>query len=124
MREVYCGYCGGRAEFVDSKIIYGRSYGMIYLCRKCNAYVGVHKGSDLPLGRLANAQLRRWKRAAHDAFDPLWQSGSFRGCRKAAYRWLSERMELPAEETHIGMFDVAQCQRAIQICHTERSIAL
>lgn len=48
MKEVYCDYCGRRAEFVDSKVIYGKSYGMIYLCR-CRpgyAYVGVHKGTD------------------------------------------------------------------------------
>lgn len=44
MREVYCDYCGKRAEFVDSKVVHGRSYGMIYLCRHCMAYVGVHKG--------------------------------------------------------------------------------
>lgn len=124
MREVYCGYCRGRAEFVDSKIIYGRSYGMIYLCRKCNAFVGVHKGTDRPKGTLADAELREWRKAAHNVFDPLWQYGRFKGHRKAAYRWLSERMELPTEKTHIGMFDVAQCQRVIQICRAERSITL
>lgn len=124
MREVYCDYCGRRAEYVDSAAVYGKSYGMIYLCRHCNAYVGVHKGTDKPLGRLANSELRCWKKAAHRAFDPLWKYGSFRGHRGAAYRWLSERMELPIEKTHIGMFDVAQCKRAIQICHSERSIAL
>ena len=35
MRNVYCPYCGRQAEYVDSKVIYGRSYGMAYLCRKC-----------------------------------------------------------------------------------------
>lgn len=51
MRKVFCDYCGQQAEYVDSKIIYGRSYGMMYLCRTCMAYVGVHKGTDKPLGR-------------------------------------------------------------------------
>lgn len=40
-----CPYCGKPTEFVDSSVIYGRSYGMIYLCRDCRAYVGVHKGT-------------------------------------------------------------------------------
>lgn len=120
MREVYCDYCGGRAEFVDSSIIYGESYGMIYLCRKCNAYVGVHKGTDRPLGRLANAELRHWKKAAHNAFDPLWKYGNFRGRRTAAYRWLSERLNLPIEKTHIGMFDIDLCKKTVQICLAER----
>ena len=59
MRKVYCDYCGRETEYVDSKVIYGKSYGKIYLCRNCMAYVGVHKGTDKPLGRLANAELRR-----------------------------------------------------------------
>ena len=41
-----CPYCGNRTEYVDSSVIYGRSYGMIYLCWDCMAYVGVHKGTD------------------------------------------------------------------------------
>ena len=87
MRKVYCDYCGRQAEYVDSKVIYGKSYGMMYLCRNCMAYVGVHKGTDKPLGRLANAELRYWKKRAHAVFDPLWQRGRFRGHRNAAYGW-------------------------------------
>lgn len=115
MREVYCDYCGRRAEFVDSKIVYGRSYGKIYLCRHCMAYVGVISGSDKPLGRLANAELRYWKKAAHRVFDPLWKWGPFRHHRGAAYGWLAQRMNLSLDQTHIGMFDVAQCKKAISI---------
>ena len=125
MKEVYCPYCGKRAEFVDSAEVYhGRSYGMIYLCRPCDAYVGCHgngKG-DSPKGRLANAELRRWKIAAHDAFDPLWKFGPFRGRRNAAYAWLAEQMGLPKEKTHIGMFDVAECQQVIQICKNRKEL--
>lgn len=84
MKEVYCDYCGRRAEFVDSKVIYGKSYGMIYLCRCCPgyAYVGVHKGTDRPLGRLADMELRELKKLAHAAFDPLWKEGRFKGHRR------------------------------------------
>lgn len=116
MKNVYCPYCGRKAEYVDSKVVYGRSYGMIYLCRNCLAYVGVHKGTDRPLGRLANAELRRWKNAAHDAFDPLWKYGRFKGRRSAAYSWLASKMGLPIEQTHIGMFDVPECKQVIKIC--------
>lgn len=122
MKEVFCDYCGRRAEFVDSSIVYGRSYGMIYLCR-CKpgyAFVGVHKGTDRPLGRLADAGLREWKKRAHAAFDPIWKEGRFRGRRNAAYAWLSEQMNLPVEKTHIGMFDEKQCEQVVQICHVER----
>lgn len=97
MRKVYCDYCGRETEYVDSKVIYGKSYGKIYLCRNCMAYVGVHKGTDKPLGRLANAELRNWKKAAHAVFDPLWKYGRFRGHRNAAYAWLAQKMGLPVE---------------------------
>lgn len=116
MRKVNCDYCGRPAEYVDSRVVYGRSYGMMYLCRHCNAYVGVHDGTDIPLGRLADSRLRYWKKAAHSAFDPLWKQGRFRGRRDAAYRWLSKCMGLPPEETHIGMFDIDICKQTIQIC--------
>ncbi len=88
---------------------------MIYLCKPCRAWVGVHKGTDTPLGRLANAELRIWKRAAHTAFDPLWQRGRFRGYRNAAYDWLAKEMGLPRDQTHIGMLDVDQCRQAIRV---------
>lgn len=120
MRKVYCDYCGRQAEYVDSKVVYGKSYGMMYLCRNCMAYVGVHKGTDKPLGRLANAELRYWKKRAHAVFDPLWQRGRFRGHRNAAYGWLAQKMGLPVEQTHIGMFDVAQCRKASISSRTKR----
>ena len=118
-KNVYCDYCGRRAEYVDSKIIYGKSYGMIYLCRNCMAYVGVHKGTSKPLGRLANAELRHWKKLAHAFFDPLWKFGRFKGRRNDAYGWLSKKRGLPIEKTHIGMFDVQQCRQVVEICRKE-----
>lgn len=67
-----CPYCGQPTEYVDSAAVYhGISYGMIYLCRKCDAYVGVHRGTDKALGRLANRSLREWKKRAHYYFDPI-----------------------------------------------------
>jgi len=117
---IYCPYCGRQAEYVDTKEIYGKSYGMAYLCRPCDAYVGVHDGTDQPLGSLANWELRRWRNRAHAAFDPLWQRGRFRRRRNDAYAWLAEKMGLPKEETHIAMFDVPQCKQVIQIMNDER----
>ena len=114
MKNVICPYCGLRAQYIDSAVIYnGQSYGMIYNCFPCDAYVGVHKGTDIPLGRLANKELRQWKNTAHAYFDPLWKSGDM--TRREAYYWLSEKMNLPKNETHIGMFDVEQCKQVASI---------
>lgn len=104
-----CPYCGGAPSFVDSSVVYGRSYGMIFLCAPCDAYVGVHKGTRNALGRLADRDNRFWKKAAHRAFDELWKGGSM--SRREAYAWLSERLGTPPEHTHIGMFDAGMCRR-------------
>ncbi len=115
----FCDYCGQLAHLVDSSLVYGRSYGLIYYCAPCRAWVGVHKGTNKPLGRLANAELREWKKKAHAAFDLLWKGGRMR--RNEAYDWLSEQMKLPKKHTHIGMFDVDECKKVIEICNYERN---
>lgn len=121
MRTVICDYCGRPAHYVDSAIVYnGRSYGMIWYCQDCRAWVGCHKGSDRPKGRLADAELRGWKRGAHAAFDPIWR-GKTPFTRRAAYAWLAEEMGLPPEQTHIGMFNVDQCKQVIKICKERRN---
>ena len=51
---------------------------------------------------------------AHDAFDPIWKSRKM--SRKKAYSWLAEKLKLPEEKTHIGMFDIGMCKKVIEIC--------
>lgn len=118
-----CPYCHKPSEFIDSALIYGgQSYGMMYDCRPCDAYVGVHRGTNRALGRLANKELREWKKAAHSFFDPLWKAKMKKRhmqknvARNLAYEWLAREMGLPKEETHIGMFDVQQCKKVIELC--------
>lgn len=133
--QVICPYCGKAAEFVSSREIYWRGdYGMVYACFPCKAWVGVHKGTTMPLGRLADSELRTWKMRAHANFDPLWcrEVGTPRACypgkvsrfhaRKGAYRWLAERLEIPASECHIGMFDVDLCRRTVEVCRAVKAL--
>lgn len=108
-----CPYCGKDTEFMDSSIVYGKSYGMIYICRTCNAYVSVHKGTDQALGRLANKQLRVLKHEAHEYFDKIWRFKLMK--RTEAYTWLSSVLELPEEYTHIGMFSEKTCRQVIYV---------
>lgn len=126
---VICPYCASPARLVDSAEIYGgRSYGMAWWCKPCDAYVGTHRNSKrhAPLGRLANAELRRLKMKAHAAFDPLWQGKMRRdGCSKAeartaGYAWLADRLGIAHKDCHIGMFDEALCLRVIEICARTR----
>lgn len=106
-----CPYCGGVPLLVDSAVVYGRSYGPIWRCPRCGAYVGCHKGTDKPLGRLADARLRAAKKSAHASFDTIWISRRMR--RGEAYSWLSKKLGIPIEDTHIGMMDIETCELVI-----------
>lgn len=114
LRGHICPYCHSKSEYRDSSEIYGRSFGMIYICPKCKAYVGVHKGTDRALGRLADAELRACKIEAHSYFDELFKRGIMK--RRDAYRWLSRQLGIPKEYTHIGMFSPDTCRRVVSIC--------
>ena len=112
--SIKCNYCGGRAELTSSAEVYGgKYYGMIYLCRPCWAYVGCHPGTKNPLGRVANAELRNWKMKAHAVFDPIWKSGKM--TRRETYEYLAEKLNISVDKCHIGMFDVDNCKKVIEI---------
>jgi hypothetical protein len=107
-RVVLCAYCHNPAELLpDSTPLYGKDYGPVWRCELCKAWVGVHKGTTRPLGRLANAELRVLKQRAHAAFDPIWKSGLMN--RGDAYAWLSDQLGIELKDTHVGMMDEQQC---------------
>ena len=119
-----CEYCGGKVIFTDSAALYGKSYGMVYLCTNCNASVGVHRGTNKPLGTLANTVLKLKRKEAHRTFDAIWTEAV---CRKTkeisrteAYAWLAGQMGLPVHRTHIAYFNVEQCDRVIRLCEERK----
>ena len=116
--KVICPYCNKEAELVTGDIIYPHRQDLyeksFYLCEPCNAYVGCHNGTDEPLGRLANAELRQAKMWAHKFFDAIWKSGKMK--RKQAYEWLADKLEIEIEDCHIGMFDIDMCKKVVEIC--------
>lgn len=121
-----CPYCESNTAYVDSEVVYGKSYGMIYFCKDCVAYVGVHKGTDVALGRLADKELREAKKQAHFWFDQIartelihsiWRVGSLKMySRSKAYLWLSYQMNIHPDLCHIGYFDIDDCERCINVC--------
>lgn len=119
---VICPYCAQQAECVPDSEVYRRGYGRnVWLCRPCKAWVGCHGVGKVPLGRLANEELRRLKIRAHFLFDQFWQAAiNHRGWKKnrargVAYAWLAAQMGIPKEECHVGMFDPDRCAKAIGI---------
>ena len=110
-----CIHCGGDVVYTSNSEIYGKEYGngKCYLCITCRSYVGVHDGTDIPLGILATEELRELKKKAHNLFDPIWKS-------KKKYRWqcyqqLALKLEIPHEECHFGWFDKDRLLKAIDL---------
>lgn len=122
--DVPCDYCGRAAELVTGEDLYPHRRELhdkrAWKCWPCNAHVGCHDGTEIPLGRLANAELRRMRKLAHDAFDPIWFGGA--ETRVGAYDWLAEELKIPREDCHISRFDVALCRRAIQVCNARLGV--
>lgn len=110
-----CPYCHKAAVKVGGNIVYPHRPDLfdrtMWFCRDCDAWVGCHRNTSIPLGRLANAELRVLKMAVHSCFDTLWQGGWM--SRHDAYAWLSKVMNKPRRETHIGMFNEDECREAI-----------
>lgn len=123
-----CPYCGAVSKLFESSARFynGRDFGPVWACEPCKAWVGCHAGTTKPLGRLANYELRRWKRAVHWYFDPIWKRRFERKhaldpkytkahARGGRYKALAIAMGIPREECHVGMFDIERCRQAIAI---------
>jgi hypothetical protein len=67
-----CPECGERMVLRASR------YGLFYGCERfplCNAAHGAHRDTGKPLGVPADAETKRARIRAHDAFDTLWKTG-------------------------------------------------
>lgn len=109
-----CPFCSRNVELVRNDVIYGKQYGdwpYAYRCQPCDAYVGLHPHTDLPLGTLADSQTRK-ARKHKSRFIRLVKT-RFKGNRSAAYAWLATELGLEVRLCHWGLFTAEQCQHAL-----------
>lgn len=110
-----CPYCKKEALFVSNKVIYGKRFGkshMVYYCKDCDAYVGVHNNDPLkPKGTMAKRELRGMRIRAHEDFDKLWKRGLM--TRSEAYTLLASK--LGVNEIHIGESNERVCMKIIKV---------
>jgi len=109
-----CKNCGAEVIFTSNAEIYGREYGngRCYKCTKCDSYVGVHTGTKVPLGILANKEEREMKKKCHDLFDELWHDSNQ---RTQVYKKLALALRIDIKRCHFGWFDYETLQRAYKI---------
>ena len=120
-RVPVCPYCGRVSVLRPAEYVYGENTivvgSLLYVCSgypACGAYVGVHEGTKKPKGTLADSELRNKRIRAHRVIDRIVTAGCM--SRDGVYVWLSGRLNLPYEETHIGYFSDYLCEETIREC--------
>lgn len=88
--EVVCPKCGSVVKPVDT------SFGPRRSC------CGLHGWGGKPL---VSPETHQARKAAHHAFDPLWQTGEM--SRAEAYAALARVLKLEPADCHIGLMDEA-----------------
>lgn len=114
-----CPYCGASVVLRSADGIYKENSNdtMLYVCShypECDSYVRVHKGTNKPVGTLANKKLREMRNTAHHYFNQLYLLGYM--SKDEAYRWLANLVQSPLSEAHIGYFGEYYCQMVIDEC--------
>ena len=88
---------------------------MLYVCSKfpaCDSYVRVHPGTKIPMGTMANRQLRALRNEAHHYFDQLYKRGLM--SKEDAYQWLASILAAPLGQAHIGYLGEYYCKQVIE----------
>jgi hypothetical protein len=112
-----CHYCQGAVSLESNAVVYRKEYGdwpYLYLCDGCGAYVGLHPGTDLPLGTLADKVLRIARTEGKREFIRFYQANDWD--RNKAYHWLARTMAIPRSHCHWGWFNIEQCEQAHALC--------
>ena len=123
-RAPLCQHCNQPAKLVGGDAVYPHRPDLyhlnFWLCEPCQAFVGCHPVSKhlngdgkTALGRPANAEVRKARSAVHRYFDPQHLEGYW--SRREAYERLGQLMKLEPEDCHIGMFDLQQCTKALEL---------
>ena len=87
---------------------------MLYVCSRfpaCDSYVRVHPGTKIPMGTMANRELRALRNKAHHYFDQLYKKGNM--SKEDAYQWLASILAAPMGQAHIGLLGEYYCRQVI-----------
>lgn len=114
-----CHCCGGPVKLTNNRDVYGgQSFGAwpyVYRCAQCQAYVGLHPDTDLPLGIMADRHTIQARKEAKTVFQRLVLVKHNRD-RNAGYAWLARALDIPASICHFGMFDHSRALAARDAC--------
>ncbi|MBD2798375.1 hypothetical protein ID856_18005 [Xenorhabdus sp. 18] len=113
----HCHYCCGHVITAHHINVFGRVLGKwpwLYLCTSCGARVGMHPGTDIPLGTLADKPTRIARASSKLTFERMREYRELE--RTDAYRWLARKLGISFRRCHFGWFDADMCERAKNFC--------
>ncbi len=118
-RRIRCPVCGGVGILRPASEIYGdpARTDRMYVCSnypRCRSYVGTYPGTNIPMGTLADGDLRHLRIQAHRRFDSVWQTGIM--TRDGAYRWMADLFGIPMSDAHIAKLGEYRCRELIRAC--------
>lgn len=112
-----CHYCFSEVVIKTHEEVYGKTYGdwpYLYVCTKCGATIGIHKGTNVPMGYLANKPLRQQRQKVKGRSLQLKEK--FNISTRVSYDILSKEMGYSEKNCHFGMFlhkDLVLADKAI-----------
>jgi len=114
--KIICPYCGSNAVLRQGNYVFGANavISHIWVCTNypnCDAYVSAHTHNKMPLGNLANKELRNKRRETHIHLDKIWRKGIM--TRKETYNWMMFVLGLKKENSHVAMLTLCQCNELI-----------
>lgn len=126
-----CPYCHSAVELVTGAEVYPNREDLadrhIWRCTSCDAHVGCHKpgarialpngeelvsDGTLPMGSLANEDLRAARIETHRMFDALWQPPACMD-RREAYAWMAKLLNIRREEAHVASLSYDECVKVM-----------
>lgn len=81
------------------------------------SYMAAVDRTLVPVGKPVPSPNKAARERAHRVFDRLWIEG--RMPRSQAYQWLSEAMDMPLRESHMGKMTPEQCARVVELVKQE-----
>lgn len=126
-----CPYCHSGVELVTGAEAYPDRPELaerhVWRCVSCDASVGCHRpgarvtapggvelvsDGTLPMGSLANAELRATRIETHRMLDALWHPPACM-TRPEAYRWMARVLNIPEGEAHVASMTYDECVKVM-----------
>lgn len=119
--ELFCPYCGSRAVLSTYREVYGLDATdpdeKIYVCRNfrkgCNSYVRTQKGTDIPLGVMADAKLRNMRIHAHRRISEIVDKKIMD--KRSVYHYLESSFGFAPGTFHLAASGEYYCMETIRL---------